>query len=169
MSKILISPYPAKLYNGKMSPKSYPYWPKLIQLLNKEGFEVIQIGIKGEDRIEGVGQFITNFPFHKLRDLMNTCQTWIAVDNFWQHFVHCERLKRGIVLWGPSDPRLFGYPENINLLRGRDFLRPNQFQSWTEWEWNPNAFVYAENVIPEVYKLAAPPPVVQKPAYVGIF
>ncbi len=165
MSKILISPYPANLYNGQPSPKRYPHWPKLVALLTREGYEVIQIGINRELRIEGVSEFIADFPFCKLRDLANECATWIAVDNFWQHFVHCERLRGGLVLWGPSDPRIFGYPENVNLLRGRDYLRPNQYQTWTEWTYNPAAFVYAENVMPHVTKLAPLP----LKAYQGIY
>lgn len=139
-----------------MSPKSYPHWPKLVSLLNTDGYEVVQIGVTGEDRIEGVAQFITNFPFHKLRDLVNGAQTWISVDNFFPHFVACERLKPGIVLWGQSDPRIFGYSTNINLLRGRDYLRQFQYQSWMDAPDRPEAFVYAENVMPSVYTLAPP-------------
>lgn len=158
---ILISPYAARLYNGRPSPKNYPHWPKLVALLNNDGYEVVQIGVSTEDRIDGVAQFVTNWPFVKLKELANDCQTWIAVDNFWQHFCHCERLKSGIVLWGQSDPKLFGYPQNINLLRGRDYLRQNQYQSWMEAADRPDAFVYAENVMPHVYKLA-PPPLIKK-------
>ena len=154
MAKILIAPYPAKLFNGNISPKSYPHWPKLVTLLNKEGYEVIQIGITGEERIEGVSQFITDFPFSKIRELTESCATWLSVDSWFPHFAHYHHLKRGIVLFGPSDNRIFGYRDNVNLLRGRDFLRPNQFESWTQWAPNPQAFVYAENVIPEVVKLA---------------
>lgn len=153
-NRILIAPYPAKLFNNNTNPKSYPYWTKLVELLNKEGYEVIQIGVSGEVEIAGVNQFITNFPFSKIRDLAETCATWISCDSWFQHFAHFHHLKRGVVLFGPSDPRIFGYRDNVNLLRGRDFLRPNQFASWMEWNYDPNAFVYAENVIPEVVKLA---------------
>ena len=156
MSKILISPYAARLFDGRESPKRYPYWPKLVDLLNKEGYEVVQVGVKGEDRIDGVSQFVIDFPFHKLKELLDECVLYIAVDNVFQHFAHYERLKRGIVLWGPSDYKIFGHPENINMSRGMEFLRPNQFQTWTEWEWNPAAFPYAENVLHEVVKLTPP-------------
>lgn len=155
--KIILAPYPAKLPSGKLSPKSYPYWPKLVSLLNAEGYEVIQIGVKGEERIEGVGQFITNFPFHKVRDLINDCALWVSVDSWLPHFVHYERLKPGICLFGQSDPRIFGYPENTNLLRGRDYLRRYQFDTWEAAEYNPNAFVFAENVMPHVHRLAPLP------------
>lgn len=157
-NKILISPYSAKLRNGQRNPKEYPYWSKLVQLLNKEGYEVIQIGVTGEDRVEGIGQFIQGWPFEKLRHLANDCATWIAVDNFFPHFAHCERLKPGIVLFGQSDPKLFGYPENINLLRDRAYLRQFQYDTWEAATYRGDAFVYAENVMPHVYKLAPLPP-----------
>lgn len=157
MSRIIISPYSAKLADGRVNAKSYPHWLKLVQLLNREGYEIIQIGVAGEDRIEGVAQFVQGWPFNKLKQLIEDCALWISVDNFLPHFVHCECRKPGVVLWGPSDPRIFGYPENVNLLRGRDFLRPHQMQTWNEWDHNPLAFVYAENVLPHVCKLAPLP------------
>lgn len=164
---IIISPYAARLFSGRPSPKNYPYWPKLVELLNHDGYEVVQIGVKGEDRIDGVGQFITNFPFSKLRGLVDECQTWVSVDNFFPHFCNCERLKAGIVLWGQSDPRIFGYPQNTNLLRGRDYLRQYQYQSWEAAPDRPDAFVYAENVMPHIYKLA--PPLLVKKTTLGTY
>lgn len=152
--KIVIAPYSAKLRNGNENSKNYPHWSKLVSLLNAEGYEVIQIGVSGEDRVEGVGQFVTNWPFAKLRDLINDATLWISVDSWLPHFCHCERLKPGIVLFGPSDPRIWGYPQNTNLLRGREYLRPYQFDAWEACEYNPQAFVYAENVMPHVRRLA---------------
>lgn len=163
---IIISPYAARLPNGRLSPKNFPHWAKLVSLLNDDGYEVVQVGVSGEDRIEGVAQFITNFPFSKLRTLVNECQTWIAVDNFWQHFIACERLRPGIVLWGQSDPRIFGYTTNINLLRGRDYLRQFQYQSWMDVPDRPDAFYFAENVMASVYTLA-PPLLVRKVSLVS--
>lgn len=157
MSKILIAPYAARLWSGKPSPKDYPYFPKLVELLNKDGYEVIQIGAKGEDRISGVSQFITNWPLRKICDLVNESATWVSVDSFLPHLCYCYRLKNGIVLFGQSDPRIWAHSQNINLLRGRDYLRQYQYQSWEAASERHDAFVYAENVIQSVYKLAPPP------------
>lgn len=156
--KILISPYSAKLRSGQTNPKNYPYWPKLVDLLNRDGYEVVQIGVSSEDRIEGVGEFIQGWPFDKLHQLVNDCAAWISVDNFFPHFAHCERLKPGIVLWGQSDPKIFGYPENNNLLRSREYLRQFQYDWWDAAVYRADAFVYAENVMPHVYNLAPLPP-----------
>jgi len=154
---IIISPYSSKLRSGNPNPKNYLHFPKLVSLLTLDGYEVIQIGVAGEDRIEGVTDCYLNLSYVDLRALVNGCATWIAVDNFFAHFCHCEKLKPGIVLWGPSDPKIWGYPENINLLRGRDYLRQHQCQTWEEIDYNPLAFCYAENVVESVYKLAPLP------------
>lgn len=153
---MIISPYSSKGVNG-INAKNYPYWPELVALLNRDGYKVIQIGVTGEERIEGVSEFLVDLSYSQLVDLVNRCATWASVDNFFPHFCHANKLKRGIVLWGVSDPKVWGYSENINLLRGRDFLRQHQYQTWNEIDYNPAAFIYAENVIPEVYKLAPMP------------
>lgn len=165
MNKILISPYSARLHNGLQSPKNYPYWKQLVALLNRDGWEVIQIGTKDEDRIPGVGQFVQNWPFDKLVDLVRECETWIAVDNFFPHFCNYHRLQPGVVIFGPSDPSIFGYHQNTNVLRSRESLRPHQYGSWTEWHHDPAAFPYAENILPHLYQLV-PQPFVRK-AYVS--
>lgn len=157
-NKILISPYSAKLRNGQPNPKNYPHWPRLVQLLSQSGYEVIQIGIAGEDRIESVSQFIIGWPFDKLRQLAEDCATWISVDNFFPHFANCERLKPGIVLFGQSDPRIFGYPQNGNLLRGRDYLRQFPYDIWEAATYRADAFVYPENVMLHIHRLAPLPP-----------
>ncbi len=154
MSSILIAPYSNRLPNG-VNPKSFPHWNSLVKLLVRDGYQVTQKGVAGEEKIEGVTRLILNAPFVQIRNLVLGHDTFVSVDSWLPHFVHAEKLnKRGIVLFGPSDPRIFGYPANVNLLRGRDYLRPHQFQTWNEWPYDPQSFVFAENVLPEVHKLA---------------
>lgn len=135
---IIISPFAQKLRNGKINPKNYPYWYELIDLLKKEGYEVIQVGVTGEEPL--IYEFKQNMPLTELATLVSECDTWISVDSFFQHF--CWDLKKpGIVLWGQSDPNIFGHPENINLLKDRKYLRPYQFHLWEQCEYNKDAFV----------------------------
>lgn len=155
--KLLISPYSSKLKTGTTNPKNFPYFESLVRLLNQEGYRIIQIGVTGEEKIEGVSHLVLNASYAQLKEIANECATWIAVDNFWPHFCHANKLKPGIVLWGASDPRVWGYPENINLLRGRDFLRQHQYQTWSEIDYDPRRFVYAENIVPHVHSLAPLP------------
>ena len=84
--------------------------------------------------------FCKNLSIEQLSELILQCRTWISVDSFFQHL--CWDLgKPGIVLWGQSDPIIFGHPENINLLKDRKYLRTNQFHIWEQAEYIKEAFV----------------------------
>lgn len=144
---ILIAPYAQKLRNGKNNPKNYPYWDKLISMLD---CHVIQVGVQGEDQL--VPDFRKNLNLDELKELVLQCKTWITVDSFFQHF--CWDIgKYGIVLWGQSDPNIFGHPENTNLLKDRKYLREKQFWLWEQAEENNDAFVDPEVIITEINKI----------------
>jgi hypothetical protein len=57
--------------------------------------------------------------------------------------------------FGQSDPNIFGYPGNINLLKDRSYLRPEQFLHW--WHetvfYKEDAFVSAETVTETLFKV----------------
>jgi ADP-heptose:LPS heptosyltransferase len=138
---IIISPFSQKLRNGKTNPKIYPYWKELISLIDEP---IVQIGIDGEEQL--VDDFRKNLSLNALESLIAECRIWISVDSFFQHF--CWDLgKPGIVLWGQSDPNIFGHPENINLLKDRKYLREKQFWLWEQCECNNEAFVVPKEVI----------------------
>ena len=138
---ILIHPYAKTLQNGKQNPKNYPYWKELIGLISEE---IIQIGVEGEEQL--VPDFRKNLPIIELRQLIKDCRTWISVDSFFQHLAWSES-KPGIVLWSVSDPLIFGHAENINLLKDRATLTPNQFLWWDFTEYNLEAFTSPEEVL----------------------
>lgn len=144
---ILISPWSKKLRNGKENPKNYPYWLELSLLLKQTGEEVIQVGVTGEPIVvSDLDSFRKDLSLSELEKLVKECRTWISVDSFFQHF--CWDLdKPGIVLWGPSDPNIFGHPENINLLKDRKYLVPNQFLTWEQQPYNADAFVEPKEVL----------------------
>lgn len=138
---IIISPYSKALRNGKQNPKNYPYWEELILFINEP---IVQVGIEGEKQL--VPDFRKNLPIDELRKLIRECRTWISCDSFFQHLAWDEG-KPGIVLWGPSDPLIFGHPENINLLKDRSYLAPNQFLWWEQTEHKNERFVKPQDVI----------------------
>lgn len=141
---ILISPYARGMRNDKPHPKNYPYWKDLLDHINEE---VVQVGVAGEEQL--VSDFRTNLKLPELAELVNECKTWISVDSFFQHF--CWDLKKsGIVLFGQSDPNIFGHPENINLLKDRKYLREKQFWLWEQCEFNANAFVKPSVILQEL-------------------
>lgn len=138
---IIVHPWARKLRNGKENPKNYPYWKELVSIIKEP---IIQIGVQGEEQL--VEDFRTNLSMAELENIVLKCRTWISVDSFFQHF--CWDLGvPGIVLWGQSDPNIFGHKENINLLKSRHFLRKDQFFLWEQCEFNKEAFVLPEEVI----------------------
>jgi hypothetical protein len=138
---VIIAPYAQKLRNDKNNPKNYPWWPELISMIKEP---IIQIGVEGETQL--VDDFRKNLTMDQLKHLVLECSTWIAVDSFFQHFAW-DLNKPGIVLWGQSDPLIFGHPENTNLLKDRKYLREKQFWWWEQCEYNAEAFVRPEEVI----------------------
>lgn len=138
---ILISPYSKALRNGKNNPKNYPFWKELVSLISEK---IIQVGIEGEEQL--VPDFRKNLSLSELRQLIRDCRIWISCDSFIQHLGWDEG-KKGIVLWGCSDPLIFGHPENINLLKDRKYLAPNQFFWWEQTEFDAERFLPAAEVI----------------------
>lgn len=141
---IIISPYAQKLRNGKINPKNYPYWSELVELLYKSKYKIVQVGVEGEEPL--VPDFRKNLPLTELSELVQSCDTWISVDSFFQHF--CWDLKKpGIALWSQSDPNIFGHPENINLFKDKKYFRPNQFLTWEQCDYVKDAFVDPDHVM----------------------
>lgn len=138
---IVISPYAKRMRADKPHPKNYPWWPELISQIDEH---IIQVGIEGEPQL--VEDFRKNLPISELSKLILECRTWISVDTFVQH-LGWDLGKKGIVLFGQSDPVIFGHPENINLLKSRSYLREKQFWWWEQCEYNPDAFVKPEVVL----------------------
>lgn len=138
---IIISPYAKALINGKRNPKNYPFWNELIKQIDEP---IIQVGIEGEEQL--VPDFRKNLSLTELKKLIHECRIWIGCDSFFQHLAWSEG-KAGIVLWSVSDPLIFGHPENINLLKNRTNLAPNQFLWWEQTEYDENKFVNPKIVL----------------------
>jgi hypothetical protein len=150
--KIIISPYAKKL-REKVTPhpKNYPYWKELIALL--KGQEIIQIGVDGEEKLVDNCQF--GLSSKDLISLMATADLFISVENFLPHLMHYnfKGSKHGIVLFGKSDPEIYGYPENTNLLKDKKYLRWDQFGPWEMTEYVEEAFVTPETVYKAIFNL----------------
>lgn len=146
---IIISPYAKKLRTEGINPKNYPHWKKLVACLTLIGEEIVQIGVDGEEQL--VEDFRKNLSLEDLKSLVSECRTWISVDSFFQHYAW-DLGKPGIVLWGQSDPNIFGHPENTNLLKGREYLRPTQFWMWEQAEYRTDCWVEPEEVLKHLNK-----------------
>lgn len=160
MRRIVISPYSKHRLDGKRNAKNYPYWENLVGLL-LEKYDVLQI-VYGDEPVikpsphssyasESI-QYVRDFSLPEIENEVKMADTFICVDNYLAHMAHLLG-KRGVVLFGQSDPELFGYPENVNLYADRKYFRQWQFQTWHECEFDERAFVQPKVVFDAVEKL----------------
>jgi len=142
---ILFAPFAARSpsLKGQPSPKDYPNPKELAALLENED-EVIQVGGGNDEQL--CKDFRPNLDFNELGKLIDASRTGVCVDSYLQH-AYWYRDRRAIVLFGISDPVIFGHPENLNLLADRAFLRPNQFDLYYVSDYRAEAFVDPEIVI----------------------
>jgi len=149
--KIIISPYSKKLRNGNNNPKNYPYWEELVLLLKNDNY-IIQIGVDGEGFIKGCNEYKFNLSFKELEDLTLSCDSYISVDNFYPHF--CNTIgKYGVVIWGQSNPKLFGYKNNINIFKNIKYFRDNQFFIWEQCKFKKDSFCSANEIFQKIKSL----------------
>lgn len=144
---ILLNAWSRPLRSGKQNPKDYPWWP---QVLEKITVPVVQVAVRGEQAL--VDDVRWDLDLTQLALLVNQCSIWLGVDSFFQHF--CWDLnKPGIVLWGPSNPNIFGHEQNINLTLGSSAWRANQFLTWEQETHDAHRFVSASVVLEHVEKM----------------
>lgn len=154
---IILSPYSASVRQDVRTYKNWPdkNWDFLVQLI-KRGFpdlKIIQVGVKGEREIQGVDVMIPNMPFEAMTRLITDCDFFISVDNFFPHFANLYD-KYGIVLFGPSNPKHFGYENNRNLFKSKKKFRQYQFFNWHDcMDCHTKNFVGVDEVYKEVKKL----------------
>lgn len=132
---ILLNAWSRPLRNHQHNPKNYPYWQQVLAGIQ---LPVIQIAVQGDQQLVQDCRF--NQSLQQLDQLLEECHTWLAVDSFFQHWAW-HRRKQGIVLWGPSNPNIFGHEENINLTLGPTAWRENQFLTWEQLPYNKHVFV----------------------------
>ena len=123
----------------KDNPKNYPFWEDVVKLLRSKGYYVIQVGVSGELQI-GANEVRYDLSLKDLKKLLDEVDTWASVDNFFNHFATYYK-KRGVVVFGRSDPKIYGYPVNINLLKDKKFLRTDQFGLWESLDFKQDVFV----------------------------
>lgn len=144
--KIIISPYSRPMRNGAKNAKNYPWWNEVIAKLKENDCFVTQVGVAGEIPLEGVDEVKNNLPLKELEAMIASYDTWCSVDNFFQHLAHLQK-KPGVVLFGQSNPEIFGHSENKNLLKDKNNLREKQFDIWEACVANDDVFVSPDVVV----------------------
>ena len=146
---ILFAPFAEKQpwLNGHPSPKDYPWAKELAEILRDD---LVQVGGSQDEQL--VPDFRQNLPFAQLGELIKASKTAICVDSYLQHYYWYVD-KPCIVLWGISDPIIFGHTLHMNLLKDRKYLRENQFDLYYHNQINSEAFVKPEKVIEALQSL----------------
>ncbi len=140
---IILSPWAKELSNKKPNPKSptITWWKQLVSLIKEP---IIQIGLKNE--IQLVSDFRQDLSIPKLCDLLAECRTFITIDSFVQHLAW-DQNKSGIVIWGQSDPKIYGHDIHTNLLKDKKYLMPNQFLMWELVNYREDCFISPTEVV----------------------
>jgi ADP-heptose:LPS heptosyltransferase len=147
---IIISPWSRKTTDGRPSPKNYPFWAEVVKAFPGQ---IHQVSCTGEPDIPSCQLRSNDLKLSQIEELIRSCETWVSVDNMTHHLAWSIK-KPGIVIFGPSDPNIFGHPENINLLKDRKFLRSRQFGLWAEDQWQHEIFVPPQEVVAAInYRL----------------
>ncbi|SVA47693.1 uncharacterized protein METZ01_LOCUS100547 [marine metagenome] len=121
---VLHTGHPYKFPYGKTP--NYEWWHELTTKLPNANF--IQVGTKEEPPQDKPSRIVPDFHVQAencfdLRDMINIRQvayllectdTFVAIDSIVAH-VSLHSNKKGIVLWGSSNPKTHGHEHNINL------------------------------------------------------
>ena len=146
---IIISPYS---FNPQHA-KSYPYWNELTGMLKRLDYKIVQVGRTGEPILPNISEFWQGLPLKVLAEKISNCLCWISVDNFLQHMCNCMNpIIPGIVIWGISNPNLFGYSYNNNIIKSASYFRPDQFNTWHGVKQNKDVFSSPEVILKEFLK-----------------
>lgn len=140
---IIISPWAKALLTNKPNPKSPPiiWWYELINLISEP---IIQIGLEHEKQL--VSDFRANLSIPQLCELLSECRTFVTIDSFFQHLAW-DQNKPGIVIWGQSNPKIYGHDLHTNLLKDSQYLMKDQFLMWEMVDYREDCFITPKEVI----------------------
>lgn len=92
----------------------HDYWGSLVKELVKN-YDVIQVGGNHEEPIENVTTYLMGqTSLRQTAALLANCLTYVSIDSF---IGHCGPAvgKRGVVMFGRSNPYIAGHPSNRNV------------------------------------------------------
>ena len=84
--------------------------------------KIVQIGLQTEPMLKDV-LMINNLPSRMLFPLMKYCKSFVVIDSFFNH-TSAAFDKRGVVLFGGTEPKRLGYKRNTNMTLETDCTTP---------------------------------------------
>jgi hypothetical protein len=113
--------------------KTYPHWHGLVEILRARNYLITQVGVGSEEKLPGI-EHVWDKSLKEVEDVVRSIGDFVSIDNFLHHLAHSIGV-RGTVIWGPSDPNIYGYGSQINIIKHRKYLRPDQFGFYRGWVW----------------------------------
>ena len=102
--------------NSTHNNKDWPI-PKWVGLVNKiKEVDFIQIGEATDVEIKGCIDMRGKTTVREAFSIVKHSRLVIAVDSLWNHVSNAVGTK-GIILWGPGNPIVWGYSSNINIYK----------------------------------------------------
>lgn len=99
----------------EMAPEA---WHHLVEILRKSGYFVAQSGRMHERHIRNAYSLLGLATPRQLIALIRRFDAVITSDNYVMHAAHLVRTP-AVVLWGPTDHRVYGYEDQIHLQASR--------------------------------------------------
>jgi ADP-heptose:LPS heptosyltransferase len=103
---------------GSASPRkewSLPRWIELVARFRGQGFFVLQMGNMSAPHVRGAYSICGLTTPRQVFRYLRRVDMLVTVDNFFVHAAH-HTGTRTLALWGPTDPALYGYPEQKHLV-----------------------------------------------------
>ena len=151
--RVLLSPFCKPMRNDKRNPKEYPWWNDVVKQLVEHDVGVVQLSTKVDPTLPGTFLRYDDLSYSDIVEAVNVFDVWLSCDSFLPHLCYAYGLKPGVVVWGKSDPRVFGYPCNKNLIKSEGCLRRYQFNIWEEEQYDERVFVRPAVVMESVLSL----------------
>ena len=95
------------------------FWHQVVEKLLEMHINVLQVGKKEELHIKNTFSLMGLTDPHQLVELIKKADLVATVDNFIMHIAHMVGTP-AVVLWGPTSPEVYGYPEHIHIKASLD-------------------------------------------------
>ncbi len=92
-------------------------WVEVVSRLKAGGYAVIQLGVVFEQPIAGAIKYLGRTSIQQALALFRFAHGFIGVDSVFNHATSIADLP-GVVLFGATTPRIWGYKHNINIYKG---------------------------------------------------
>lgn len=89
-------------------------WESLVKRIKSSGYKVLQVGGANDVPIQACDMKMLGVNYRLTMAILSECKTWVSVDTFLGHAGHAVK-KPGVVLFGPTDPKIFGHDMNVNI------------------------------------------------------